>query len=279
MRAIFVPFGGNKFVREWWLKHAEQWLPHTGAVLFSDTSEGQHGDKMAKFVKEYPAEYMMFIEEDGIVLDPTFISRCFKLLEDGHYDLIGSPRMSCSPEIADAAATKWRLDYTGLGDKGPNFWPNFLFVKRTDLLKTDLHFTPKGWQVGQKIYVLDHTVKEPEVRGDTFVWASLQLRGMGLRIKEIPQYHSSPYDLEHLQCGEGVFDGNAPWFHLGSLAGDFTPPQSDMEKLEMEKRVMWRELCGENMTNIIRKYKLDNIRIALWKQAYTNLLREHGYDI
>jgi len=117
----------------------------------------------------------------------------------------------------DRAKEIWNLDYSGLGDKGCNFWPNYFFIATKYLHMTDYNFGARAWQKGERIEPLDYITKDT-CASDTFVNTSLQLRAMNLKIAEIPQYHASPDDLEHYEKKQFLFDGKAPWTHIGSLS-------------------------------------------------------------
>lgn len=273
MRVALLPTIGQPHILGTWLKYYERWQNEVDKLLIhvGAPSHGKGIAKLLSWVK--PEDMVMLIEEDAIIFKKGIVDQCFSFIEKGKCHALGSPRMSCHSEIADAAKKKYRLDYSGLGDKGPNYWPNFFFCQAKDLLQTDRHFEAKSWKKGDYIKPLNHLVKEEAISGDTFVWTSLQLRAMWLSIKEIPQYHSSPYDLDDYQKKEGLWDGKCSWFHLGSLAGVFSQPQSKMEKLELERRVMWHEFCGHDMHRVIKEYSLNDERIKKWQEAYKELLK------
>ncbi len=140
-------------------------------------------------------DLVMFLEEDGYIFNPGIVSKCFQMIENGETDIVGSPRGSCGEEIWDASKAKYGLDYTGYGDVGPNWWPNFFFCKRTDLLKTDLNFDGVNFPAESYCKELNHIFKELN-SGDTFVWMSIQLRAMGLRSQSIPQHKADPYEIQ-----------------------------------------------------------------------------------
>lgn len=268
---FFVPFGSRPSIQDYWLKHHLNALNEMGQVISNDM-EGEHGTKIRDVLELVDDEdTLVLLEEDAFILDYSVIDRHVGHIDEGRYDLIGSPRMSCSPKLAEACSSMWGLDYTGPGDKGPNFWPCFFFIKAKHLKATDGHFTPKGWEKGEYIKELDWEVTE-DVAGDTFVWASIQLRAMGLNILEVPQHHSSPYDLVDYEVGAGIFHKGVPWFHIGSLSGDFYQPKTQMERLELEKRAMWLDICGVRVNGIIDTYQLSRQRIDAWKNAYLERL-------
>lgn len=257
-----------------WLRQFDRWQ-HTIDKLIIKYNETNHGEALTCMINKLDRkyEYLLFVESDAIILDPTYVDKCFSLIESGEYDYIGSPRMSCHSQISEAARIKWGLDYGGEGDKGPNFWPNFFFCKHTDLLKTDLNFGSRNWKPGEYIDILDHTVQGNEIiGGDTFVWMSIQLRGLKLKYKEIPQYHSSPYDILHAEQGTNLWDGKCPWFHMGSLSGYFCSPNSEIESNELERRAAWHELSGLDMTDILNKFGLRRDVVNCFKDIYLRLL-------
>lgn len=178
----------------------------------------EHGDALNILLEKCQEEYVMLIEDDGFIFKPSVVDACFKKLETNEFDIVASPRGSCSQEIWDRAKEIWGLDYSGRGDVGPNFWPNFFFTKKEILINTDRNFKARAWLRGERIEPLDYVVQDEVCPGDTFVNTSLQLRSKGYRIGEIPQYHGSPDDLDDYNRQYNLFDGVAPWVHVGSLS-------------------------------------------------------------
>lgn len=229
----------------------------------------EHGHAIDYLLDMCQEDYVMLIEDDGFIFKKGYVSRHFRDVESGDYDLIGSPRGSCSQEISDKAKEIWDLDYSGYGDVGCNFWPNFLFTKKEYLLATDRNFCAKFWKQGETIKPLHHVVSTPDgVAGDTLVSTSLQLRAMleKARILTIPQYHGSPDDLRDYERMMNLWDGKSYWTHVGSLSSGthgvliddegrslarrkIDPPKdnkkipshcnSESEKKEWERRVQW----------------------------------------
>jgi hypothetical protein len=226
----------------------------------------EHGDGINLLLDECQEELVVLLEDDCYIWKAGKIKECFEAIESGQYDVIGSPRGSCSKDIWDLAKDKWHLDYSHIGDNGPNFWPNLLFTKKSILLATDRKFGARTWKVGETIEPLGKYAPQDDIAvGDTFVNTSLQLRNMVPkdRIREIPQYHGSTDDQADYEKGANLFDGNAPWVHVGSLSsgvhgnlrddqgralgrrkidppkdtsmGNF--PETDQEKMEWERRV------------------------------------------
>lgn len=181
----------------------------------------QHGTSLALMTKKAKEDLVMFVEDDGFIFKKGLVKKYFEIIESGEYDVIGSGRTSSSMEIQRIVAKKCNVDLMVPGDAGVAFWPNFFFAKRVDLLKTDLDFNAKGWSKGDYIKELDWVV-EPDsdmARGDTFVWGSIQLRALGLKCLNIPQYHLHPEWEAEKANKVNVWDGQAGWLHAGSLSG------------------------------------------------------------
>lgn len=176
-----------------------------------------HGPSLTKMLLGAKEDLVMFAEDDCLIFKSGIVDDCFRKIEDGHFDIVGSGRGSCSQNIWEASGKKYGLDYHGFGDKGPNFWPNCFFAKRSDLMKTDLNFAARTWQPGERIEELDLDITETTV-GDTFVWGSIQLMNMGLRVCYVPQFHGHPEDLNWYEKKQGLWNGDAYWIHIGSVS-------------------------------------------------------------
>lgn len=216
-----------------------------------------NGPPVTEMVKLCKEDLILLLEEDGFIFDSGEVNRCFQQIESDLTDALGSPRFSCGVEVGEAAKKKWNLNYSGYGDVGPNFWPNFFFCKRSDLLKTDLDFGSHTWQPGEYCPKLDHTFTEVN-HGDTFVWLCVQLRALGLRFQNIPQHHADPYEIEHKKSGEQNWHrATQPfhWIHAGSLSagwggylsGRVPDTSNESAKLEMETRAAFWKLCANTI--------------------------------
>lgn len=297
-RAAILPYPGDPFLLHYWLMHFDKYwrdevntlyVYHNSTVepkvfkyiremcqsrenivFLSHPNQIEHGEAINKTLDYVQEKYLMLVEDDAFIFKPGIVNECFDHLESGRYDIVGSRRGSCGLKILKAAQRKWGLDYTGVGDRGPNFWPCYFFSEADLLRKTDRNFCARAWKSGERIEPLGMTVDndEPIVTSDTFVNTSLQLRDMvpGHRILHIPQYHGHPDDKDHWQERKFLWDGKAPWCHIGSLSsgiagilrdGENRPlarrkldppagdtilphgPTSDFEKREYERRVQW----------------------------------------
>jgi hypothetical protein len=207
--------------------------------------------EMTQIAKE---ELVMLLEDDGFIFESGHVSRAFQAIESDLTDAVGSPRGSCGTEVWDAAKKKYNLDYSGYGDVGPNYWPNFFFCKRKDLLRTDMDFGSHTWQAGEYSKELDHTF-EAINHGDTFVWGCVQLRHLGVRFQSVPQFHASPSEVSDKELkAMNWYEGRTPyWLHGGSLSSGWngylnnsTPPVGDEgAKMEIESRVAFWKIASD----------------------------------
>lgn len=227
-----------------------------------------NGPPITEMVKICKEDLILLLEDDGFVFDSGAIDECFKRIESGEVDALGSPRFSCGAELGEAIAKKYGLDYSGYGDKGPNFWPCFFFCKKSDLLKTDLDFASHAWEPGFYEPLLNHTFRERE-GGDTFVWMGVQLRALGLKFADIPQHHADPWEVEHKVSAEGNWHISTQpfhWIHGGSLStgwngyltGDLPDTSTDVAKYEIETRVAFWKLCMDE-SDICETFKISYI--------------------
>lgn len=249
--------------------------------------------ELALIAKE---DYIMLLEEDGFIFESGEVDRCFKMIENGECDIVGSPRGSCGQEVWEASKVKYGLDYSGYGDMGPNWWPNFFFCKKADLLKTDLNFGSIAFQPGEYYKELDYTFKELN-NGDTFVWTSMQLRALGLKAKSVPQHKADPFEITHKETREQNWHPTQQpfkWLHAGSLSsgikgylsGAIPDVSNDSAKQDMESRVAFWSIAVENtegfdefkklyiqgIMNLVENAQLNKERIARKKQIYLQLM-------
>lgn len=199
-----------------------------------------------------PDGLVLLLEDDTIIFKKGIVKKYFDLLENGAYHLIGSPRMSCGKDVADKLKEEFELNYEGWGDRGPNFWPCFLWTHKSLLMKTDRNFDPTLW-------------------GDTFAWMSVQLRRIlgGKKSKnyilEIPQYHCSPDDFENQKYLRGIFDGECGYMHLGSLSSGIESYLLDEKQVPLTDRE-----AGIKAQNPkpIENTKDMQLRMMWWLQCY-----------
>jgi len=223
-------------------------------------------------------EYILLLEDDFFIFTPGKVDECFKRIESGEVDVLGSPRYSYG-EVADAAKKKYNLDYSGLGDRGFGWWPTGFFCKRSDLMKTDLDFGSNAYLKDQHFKELDHTFSE-ECYTDTFTWASLQLRYLGVKSADIPQFHADPYEAENKNKGDRNWTEGSPyWIHAGSLSsgwggylrGSVLDTSNENAIREMETRCAFWQICSDVIEGFT-EFKKD------YQQGIKNLVVSAGLD-
>ena len=237
------------------------------------------------------ADLVLLLEDDGFIFEKGAVNENFQKIESDLCDAVGSPRFSCGQEIGEASRTKYGLDYSGYGDMGCNFWPNFFFCKRKDLLKTDLNCASKTFQKGEYCKELDYIFKEIN-HGDTFVWASIQLRAMGLRFHTIPQHKADPFEIDSKEKKEQNWHSSQQpfkWIHGGSLSagwggylsGRIPDVSNDSAKQEMESRVaFWQlasDICDIDLFDDIASDDMKAFYIS-YKQGIEDLIKNVGLN-
>ncbi len=251
-RAALLPTPGDPFVLRFWLDafdrrwerevdrlyvdlNTPSWLPEVVAEACFELVDGgdrytpssctigqamtNHGEAISRMLDSCEEELVLLCEDDAPIINSSFVRNSFDIIDRHECDVLGSPRTSCSKAIWDATAAKYDLSGQPAADQGPSLWPCMLFASAADLRRTDKNFAAKGWAVGERIEDLNLVAAEP-LGGDTFVWASIQLRALGLKIGYVPQYHSHPHDLDYHKHKTYLFDQTNPptHFHIGSLS-------------------------------------------------------------
>lgn len=266
-RAVILPFPGDPFLLHYWLyyfdnvwsgeidklyvhmnsavenevvEYVKKLCADRNKVVFIYTDHMlQHGIAINKALDMVTEDKIMLIEDDAFIFKPGMVNYSFEQIESGKYDVVGSKRTSCSPDIVKRTSEVYGVyDNPGDYDNGTNFWPCFFFCQKQLLLKTDRHFQMKTWKNGEVILHLKNYIVDKDMAGDTFVNTSLQLRSMipNDRILYIRQYHGSAYDIEDAQKEIWLFDGKAPWTHVGSLSSGVGQTIVDGEGRALETR-------------------------------------------
>ena len=229
-----------------------------------------NGTPITQMLLNSKEDALLLLEDDGFIFTPGIVAGWFNLIDDNH--VVGSPRYAAG-EIAKATEITYDLDYSGVGDKGFGWWPNFFVCKREDLLRTDLDFGSKEYPKGEYFKEFNRTMESTEYT-DTFTWASLQLRFLGLTEYTIPQNHAHAYDLQFKDTKEGMFRNGMPkYIHGGSLSSGWNgylnkkqpPTTTDMEKQDIETRVAFWKIVAD-VTNDYDSFK------NLYKNAIDKLI-------
>lgn len=301
-RAVLLPTPGDPFLLEYWLNLYKRFWKNTVDGLYVyvnseipdeviqfnsnilDEADAKlclwsnnmidHGEALERLLKHVDEDVVMLVEDDGFIFKSGKVDACFHKLERTPYKVVASKRGSCSPTLMDQAAEKWGLRYDGLGDQGSNFWPNFFFIETELLKKVKSPFGAKQWQQGEKVL----GINEPSIaisNGDTFVAASLEIRGLLDKIDQPaqdgshnsdsyiwyePQYHGNTDDMPDYMMNNGIWSRDCYWTHGGSLSSgvtnllDLKKPlpekmvNTEQERLELERRVMYWQIFHENAT-------------------------------
>ena len=193
-------------------------------VWYQNTAD-VHGNVIRDLLEHVEEETVVLLEDDCFVLEKNSLDEMFVSIEDGSLDCIGSTRNCCSVAVVNAIAHTFSL--TGQSPEHhlkdcPNLWPCLFFSKISTLRKTDGIYGAKHWQPGEVIPYNNMKCDVLEI-GDSFVWASIQLRGQGNRFGYIHQCHTAPCDIHDIKTGRGLFAlPNIPWIHVGSLSAGIT---------------------------------------------------------
>ncbi len=247
MRAALLPAGGDPFLLAFWLRHYAPWadevdelriivcgqtdpvvcsyiidrvaeVPHARVDFLWQRTD--HGEVCRMLVDATAADYVVLLEDDAFVRHPGVIDARFRAIESGEVDVIGTARGNAGPNLLKRAAELWGEPVpTESGETGLSLYPCFLFARKSDL---PTHLGASHWVAGDRIDALDYTCTEEEA-ADTATEASWILRARGLRIRSESAYRS---DSAHSGEGRhnvdgGTNNGDAPWFHVGSLSSGY----------------------------------------------------------
>src|SRR6266702_818592 len=301
-RAVLLPSTGDPFLLRAWLKCFERWEDEVDKlyicinnremqsnelgyildlVTFNPKIHHQeyfltldHGPAINKMLDVCQEGAIMLAEDDALIFKKGQVESCFKRIQDNEVDVIGSARVSCAKEIYERAEEVW-----GTPPQAPNFWPNFFFILKKNLLQTDRHFHAKQWVRGDYIKELDLEITDEISPADTFVWASIQLRDMNLRAEIVDQYHSRPEDIQDKEQVLGIFDRKCPWVHIGSMSGwQFTLMSATLQPRlgsisEWERRaaawlMVWED-AQEDLPESMQKFS------NLYKSGIDRLITEY----
>lgn len=248
-RAALLPAGGDPFLLTYWLRHYQQlWadevdelrilvngqndpevreymrlasasVPH--ASIQFNVGRVDHGANLERMVAETDATHVLFCEDDAFVRHSGVIEARFHRIERGATDVIGTARGNATPNLLARAAEKFGpVPQTESGEQGLSLYPCFLFARKSDLPANG--YSGRFFPPGTYIESLDYTTTGEEA-ADTFTASTWELRAAGLRIEPEAAYRS---DSAFSGTGAGRVDGganngDAPWFHVGSMSTGF----------------------------------------------------------
>lgn len=168
-----------------------------------------HGGSLTEMVKTIDEGDVLFLEEDTLILNKEFVNNQYAMMLDGSCDAIGVIRGCCNQEIMDKQKELYNCS-------GYNLAPYFTFCKVSDLKKTDLVFVAKRFPQGSTIEPID-LFCNVDMAGDTFVWMSIQLRALGLKIIEQWEIDGGTVDYENYCKGTGIFSSDCQRIHHHTL--------------------------------------------------------------
>lgn len=275
MRAALLPTPGDPFMLAYWLRNFETWRDqvdelvvyvngqtdpdivaydrrlieeHGGRMLYSSTTVG-HDGAMAGLLHDAQADLVVLCEDDAYIRHPEAVGEAFADIEEGRFDLVGSPRH----EDYFGSFMEWDEYKPGdLAELRHGLWPAFLFARRSDLLATDQIFGDRAWPRGTIIVgwgyvgpaVCDYVGIAAEfVHLDTFFGTTFQLRHAGLRTRLV--HHVRLYDPK---ATEEWLAEDPSWFHVtglstlpGVLSGEdpATLPDMDAHGGLWTRRLAW----------------------------------------
>lgn len=277
-RAALLPAGADPFLNAYWLRNYRTWAdsvdelqvavcgdlpaevldytralieiaPH--ATMHHFPQRMVHGQVLTFLLRQTSADHVVLLEDDAFIRKPAVMEEAFRSVESGT-GVVACPRNAyASDHIVAAAEKRFGEEPRGLG-----FWPCFLFIAREHLAATDRVFDGIVWPAGAKLL---GTILTLPGGADTFIWASYQLRDMGLSV-ELRDMH---------RLGEIIRD-DAPWFHVGSLSSGHGwgwqngwTPERYQEELgnwsgtpvnEIAKRMAWWQRAWDNWDGQIPAY-------------------------
>lgn len=289
-RAIFLPFPGDPFLLTLWLRSYHSFFKDEidrlyihfnspiekevreyiysltdkpGITLLERDDQIQHGDAINEMLNICSEDYVGLVEDDGIIYRKGIIRDQFYLLEANHFDVIGSQRGSCSPEILERAKSILGVRPDMFGNQECNFWPCYFFTRREILEKTDRNFNAKSWKFGDTVPGINYS-PDFEVVGDTFVNTSLQIRSLhGVNIGYVDQNHCNVYDWEERTKGANLRYERNSWLHVGSLSSGVGGVLTDDNYRPLARRKL---LEPQNHENYLRNKPNTDMEVAEWER-------------
>lgn len=284
-RAVFVPSTGDPYRAGLWLSSYRKYMKDSVDQLYACVNSGAdlavlnytadlfraegakvfvhdrhlgHNLNVLEMVRACQEELFFLSEDDFYIVEPGHVERLFSMIENGQVDAVGSPRGCCSQEMMNQCVKQFKI--TDVHPSMTSFWPALYLGKMADLFRIrDMNFGGYAHPAGEYIPELDWTPTKQEC-GDTFVWASIQLRALGLKFHIEDQGNwIDVWTLKHKR----------PWIHTGagssSMLGHLLT--SDGRNIGTRNSPPGGELAviqGDSM-----------LWITETKQAVWELIREH----
>ncbi len=233
-RAMLLPTPGDPYVSSLWLACYKKFCQPQAGQLYAIINSGletsafeytcelfqaagakittyphlcSHGAALKELVEKATEDYVMVMEDDFYILEAGHVDRWFQAVEKKEVDAVVSPRGCCDARIMDRISATFHLE--GKDTLQTNFWPCLVVIDRSYFDRTDMimgaHQFPAGVYIPQINFTPDF-----DSAGDTFVWMSIQLRGLGLTFLSEDQYRL--IDVLYMK----LFP--PPWVHFGSCS-------------------------------------------------------------
>jgi hypothetical protein len=231
-RAVVLPTTGDPYVSQLWANSCQRFwkdevdkvyvrvnsgndeaVRNYSADIYRDLGcevsvidhQTDHGPAITDLIHLTNETHILILEDDFYIKEKGAVSRWFEEVESGRCEVFGSRRGCTNQEIIEKMTSVFSL----VGEEAlqPTFWPCLLVASKETLLSTDENFAAKQFDEGISIPYIDYTPPFT-MAGDTFVWASIQLRGLGNHCVQIDQ--NRLYDVILSK------NYNCPWVHLGS---------------------------------------------------------------
>lgn len=181
----------------------EERVEEVGGSVVEFSPALDHGVAIKRAMPSIESDHVLLMEEDAFVRHPKSVGEMFARIESGQTDVIGGPRSNGTPEVIAYGNDEYGQLVASTGEAGPLLWPCFLWARTADLRRLDHYSAWGGWEA--------FAFRFQEYQSmDTFGWASLQIRHLGLRVQAEPNYRS---DLAKMAGW-----GDMPWFHVGGLS-------------------------------------------------------------
>jgi len=195
----------NSGVEESVFQYTVDMFHAVGAKILTARQLLSHGPALGQLIDLCQEDFVFIAEDDFYIQRQGDLAKWFSIVETGQADAVVSLRGCCSEEIISHTARRFGL--RGRAAAQPNFWPSLCVIKKSNLVKTDGNYGAKTFKAGEPIPQINLTPTKT-TGGDTFVWASIQLRALGLSF----YYEDQNRLIDVIRRGQYP----PPWIHVGS---------------------------------------------------------------
>ena len=163
----------------------------------------------------------LIIEDDSIIRDFSEVENCFKAVENGEYDIIGSNVQNASQALYEYEKTIFDniQPSEDFDNEGAGFWPCHFFFNLSLLDGADIHCEGKAYNKGDTVPYIGMAVDEETapIGLDIFHYLSIQLRTKTNKILRNNAYRSNCYTYVCKPTEENLVETTPsyPWTHVG----------------------------------------------------------------